>query len=115
MAKIILAEDETVTAILFKKKLERMNHEILAIAKSSQEVIDLAALYNPDIIFMDINLKFRSDGILACKEIKARNDSIKVVFLSAYEEFMFEKELQDCCYDGFIDKYLFEFKVREYL
>lgn len=115
MANILLAEDEKITAALFQRQLARMGHTVMAVAGSCEEVIALTDSLKPDVVLMDMNLKYRTGGIDACNSIKKTNKKIKVIFVSAYEEFMFEDELKCCPYDGFIDKYLFEYKIAEIL
>jgi len=115
MANILLAEDERVTVALFERYLIRMGHTVVGIADSVEQVLIQARQHKPDYILMDINLKYRTAGIEACKAVKKEHPDIKVIFVSAYEEFMFENELKDCVYEAFVDKYLFEFKIEELL
>jgi CheY-like chemotaxis protein len=108
--KMIIAEDEYITAELFKTQIERLGHEVLAITHSGEETVVKVKELEPEVVFMDISMEYRTDGLDACKKIKAYNKNIKIFFLTAYQKDMFKDELNDILFDGFIDK--FEFKAR---
>jgi len=110
---VIIAEDEILTAMLIKSKVERLGHNVIALAHSGEEVYNQAFILKPDIILMDISMEHRTAGIEACEKIKKINIKIKIIFLSAYEKNMFEDRLKDLNYDGFIDKLEFQTKLEE--
>lgn len=106
--RVLIAEDEYIAAILFKNQIESLGHEVVAITHSGDETFLTAKEKKPDIIFMDISMDKRTDGISACKKIKDMDSSIKIYFLTAYNKDIFHDQLKDIPYEGFIDK--FEFK-----
>ncbi len=109
--KVIIAEDEYITAELFKTQVELLGHEVLAITHSGEETILKVKENKPDVIFMDISMEHRTDGIETCKKIKKLYNDVKVYFLTAYQKDMFNNELKDVDYDGFIDKFEFKLKI----
>ncbi len=83
MTKILIVEDETVSALLFKKILEMEGHSVCGIAASGPEAIELASLHQPDYILMDVRLTGPMSGIEAAMEIVKKQDS-KIIILSGY-------------------------------
>jgi len=83
--KVLVVEDEAVTAMDIKARLEELGYSVLAIANSGEEAISLAAKLKPDIVLMDVILKGNMDGTEAAKQISIRN-RIPIVFLTAYSD-----------------------------
>jgi len=113
--KVLIAEDEHITAILYKTIIERLGHEVVALAHTSEEAISKTCELRPNVAFLDINMEHRTAGIEACKYIKERCPEITVYFLTAYSKDTFEKELENVPYDGYIDKWNFMSTVEELL
>lgn len=82
-ASILIVEDEGILAIGLKKKLEKLGYNVLAIASSGEEAVELAAMYSPDLILMDIVLKGRMDGTEAADKILSTLE-VPVIYLTAY-------------------------------
>lgn len=81
--KILIVEDEAITALELKKKLVSWNYEIMDIVSSGENAIKRALQLKPDLILMDILLKGPMTGIDAALEIKNRID-IPIIYLTAY-------------------------------
>ncbi len=84
-ATILIVEDEGILAIGLKKKLERLGYNISAIASSGEEAIELAAMYGPDLILVDIVLKGDMDGIEAADKIHSTL-KVPIIYLTAYSD-----------------------------
>lgn len=82
--KIMLVEDEVIIRLYLKQILEQMDCVIIAETDSGEGAIHLADSTHPDAIIMDIRLKGTMDGIEAVQEIE-KNNSIPVIFTSAYQ------------------------------
>ncbi len=80
--KILIVEDDAVSALLLQKALEKNNHEILGVADSGEKALDLLTENHADIVMMDINLAGELDGITTTEIINEKYD-IPVVYLSA--------------------------------
>jgi signal transduction histidine kinase len=80
--KILIVEDDLVSALLLQKALEKNKHEILGIADSGENALELLTQNHADIVMMDINLAGELDGIKTTEIINEKYD-IPVVYLSA--------------------------------
>lgn len=80
--KILIVEDDSVSAILLQRALEKNNHLIIGVADSGEKALDLLAENYADIVMMDISLAGELDGIKTTEIINDKYD-IPVVYLSA--------------------------------
>ena len=83
--KILVVEDEFITAADLISNLEDMGFIVPASTDSGEDVIGLAQEHDPDLILMDINLKRQMDGITAADLVKKQLD-IPVVFLTGQSD-----------------------------
>lgn len=79
---ILIVEDDSVSALLLQRALEKNNHHILGVADSGEKALDLLEESHADIVMMDINLAGELDGITTTEIINEKFD-IPVVYLSA--------------------------------
>jgi signal transduction histidine kinase/DNA-binding response OmpR family regulator len=82
---ILVVDDEIIIARDLEARLQSMDFEVVAIASTGAEAIDLAAEYLPDLILMDIVLKGNMDGIEAAAEIRKRFHC-PVIYVTAYTD-----------------------------
>ncbi|WP_209331908.1 hybrid sensor histidine kinase/response regulator [Lunatimonas salinarum] len=80
--KILITEDDTVSALLLKKALEKNHHEIIGMADSGEMALEILESTRADIVMMDINLSGKLDGIKTTEIINERFN-IPVVYLTA--------------------------------
>jgi signal transduction histidine kinase len=80
--KILITEDDTVSALLLKKALEKNHHEIIGMADSGEMALEILENNLADIVMMDINLSGKLDGIKTTEIINERYN-IPVVYLTA--------------------------------
>lgn len=80
--KILITEDDTVSALLLKKALEKNHHEIIGMADSGETALEILEDKKADIVMMDINLAGKLDGIKTT-EIINEKFKIPVVYLTA--------------------------------
>jgi PAS domain S-box-containing protein len=83
--KILVVEDEGLTAMEIQRKLKTWGYDVPSFAFSRKEAVQKAKEIKPDLILMDIMLKGKGDGIDAAKEIKSFRD-IPVIYLTAYDD-----------------------------
>ena len=62
MARVLIAEDETIIRMDLAEMLERAGFEVVAQARDGIEAVDLAASEQPDIAVLDVKMP-RLDGI----------------------------------------------------
>ncbi len=84
-AKILIVEDEMVTAEDLRSTLIRMNYEPVAVVPSGELAVKKAEQLKPDLVLMDIKLKGELDGIQAAKIIHG-NFGIPVIYLTAFAD-----------------------------
>ncbi|MFO7444913.1 MAG: response regulator [Ignavibacteriaceae bacterium] len=81
--KVVLAEDELITALDIKQHLKReFNAEVITTNKGG-DIAPLTIDHKPDIIISDIKLIDNTNGIDAVKKLKKEYD-VPVIFVSAY-------------------------------
>lgn len=80
--KILIVEDDSVSALLLQRALEKNNHDIIGIADSGEKALDILEENIADIVMMDINLAGELDGIKTTEIVNEKYD-IPVVYLSA--------------------------------
>ncbi len=83
--KVLIAEDDNITALQIKKKLLSWNFQVIGIASSGDEAVEMALNTLPDVILMDIILKGNMDGISAAKII-LQNLEVPIIYLTAYAD-----------------------------
>ncbi len=83
--KILIVEDEAVTALDIQQSLRRKGYEVAGIAGSAEEALAEARAHRPDLVLMDIRLKGDPDGISAAEQIHKESDAA-IVFLTAYAD-----------------------------
>jgi PAS domain S-box-containing protein len=84
-AKILIVEDETITALYIQECLENLGYEVLDTAGTGYDAIDIAESLNPDLVLMDIKLTGEMDGIETASIIYNRFN-IPIVYLTAFSD-----------------------------
>ena len=79
--KIIVVEDEAITALNLKMDLEDLGYEVLETIDTGSEAVEKSEELFPDMVLMDINLKGDMDGIEASRQISEMG--IPIIFLTA--------------------------------
>jgi signal transduction histidine kinase len=80
--KILIVEDDSVSALLLQRALEKNAHQIIGNADSGEKALEILEENRADIVMMDINLAGELDGIKTTEIINEKYD-IPVVYLSA--------------------------------
>lgn len=88
--RILICEDEGLTALRLRKELGSLGYNIVGEAKDGREAISLAKKLRPDVILMDIKLP-KLDGIAATKRIMEDNPTT-IIILTAYSNDNFIEE-----------------------
>jgi CheY-like chemotaxis protein len=81
-ARIVLVEDESITALQLAKRLRSLGYQVVALASSGPRAIEYALARRPHVVLMDIHLQGSMDGIDAARHIQAAVP-IPVVYMSA--------------------------------
>ncbi len=83
--KILLVEDERIIAIDLQSRLEKLGFQVLELATTGEEAIEIAQRQKPDLVLMDVMLPGQIDGVAAAKSIGDQL-GIPIIFLSAYSD-----------------------------
>jgi len=84
--KVLLVDDQPLIIDGLKTILSTQeNIKIVSEATNGEEAIKKAEIYNPDIILMDIKMP-GIDGVNATKIILAKNNDIKILILTTFDD-----------------------------
>jgi AmiR/NasT family two-component response regulator len=82
--KIAVADDELDMRDYFQKILPILGHQVVAVAQTGRELVELCAKAHPDLVITDIKMP-DMDGIAAAALIY-RKEAIPVILVSAYHD-----------------------------
>jgi AmiR/NasT family two-component response regulator len=83
-ARVLICEDEGLTALRLKKALASLGYEVAGEARNGEEAVALAEQLKPDAILMDIRMP-KLDGIAATERIMSARPTA-IVMITAYSE-----------------------------
>jgi response regulator NasT len=83
-ARVLVCEDEGLTALRLQTSLKKLGYEVVGAAKDGEEAVELAERLRPDAILMDVRMP-RLDGITATEQIM-QNRPTAIVMITAYSE-----------------------------
>jgi PAS domain S-box-containing protein len=84
-ARILVVEDEGLSALSIKNCLEDMGYSVPCVAATGPEAIAKAADTEPDLVIMDVRLKGAMDGIEAAGLIR-KAFRIPIIYLTAFAD-----------------------------
>src|SRR4029078_3036580 len=82
--RILVAEDNDLGALTLEEQLKSQGYDVIAIARTGAEAIDLAARLSPDLIIMDIRMP-EVEGTEAAGRINAQRPTPNIM-LTAYTD-----------------------------
>lgn len=82
---ILIIEDEPLIAMDIEQIAESLGHQVVGIARTKDEAVQLFGEHKPHMVLADIQLADGSSGIDAVNEI-LDNSSIPVIFITAFPE-----------------------------
>ncbi len=92
--KVLVVEDEAITALCLKLDLEKAGVEVLELVSTGEKAIIVASEKSPSLILMDIRLAGDMDGIEASEKIIDQQPNIPIAFMTGYTtEFIKERAL----------------------
>lgn len=83
--RILVVEDENITALDIRRMLQRLGYVVPALAATGQAALRYAAEIQPDLVLMDIKLKGEMDGVAAAEQIRLQFN-IPVIYLTAFAD-----------------------------
>jgi len=85
MTRVMLVENEIVSAKSLEKMLLKLGYDIVSVVKSGEDVLEYVNNIHPDIILMDIELEGKIDGIEATAQVQAEVD-IPVIYITSFDD-----------------------------
>ena len=82
--RILVAEDNDLVALTLEEQLKGLGYDVIAIARTGTEAVDLAARLNPDLVIMDIRMP-EIEGTEAAARIN-QNQRTPIIMLTAYTD-----------------------------
>ncbi len=83
--KILIVEDERITAEDLEEVLKDLGYQVSAVVSSGEEAIREAERNRPDLVLMDIRIKGEMDGAETARLLRERWD-VPVVYLTAHAD-----------------------------
>jgi CheY-like chemotaxis protein len=83
--RILIVEDEIISAMALEKMLQKMGYEVVGIVTTGEEAIERSGQESPDIVAMDIRLAGKMDGIDAASRITAETGA-GIIFMTGYDD-----------------------------
>jgi two-component system, response regulator PdtaR len=83
--RILIVEDEIISAILYKRILKRLGYRVCGPATTGEEAIEFVDQEDPDLVLMDINLIGAMDGIEVAEVLSKKTDP-KIIFITGYSD-----------------------------
>ena len=80
--RILIVEDEAITALDEQECLEELGYEVVGIVDSGEDAIAKSGELRPDLVFMDITLATEMTGQEAAWQIREKFN-IPVIFVTA--------------------------------
>lgn len=80
---LLILEDDMIIAADISMHLTKMGYEVMGILARGEDAIKNIKENPPDLILVDINLKGKLDGIETVQQIRAINEHIGIIYLTA--------------------------------
>jgi CheY-like chemotaxis protein len=97
--------------LLLLQRLNALGYENCVMAKSGDEAVKIAEENRPGLVFMDITMPGKLDGIAAAREIRKRSDT-RIIFLTGDCNKDTLDQARELDPDGYILKPFSETKLR---
>ncbi len=85
ITKILIVEDNLITAKGIEKSLKDMGYTVVGIASNEAKTLELVSSESPALVLMDIKLKGGEDGVEIAQKVQSQFD-VPVIFLTAYTD-----------------------------
>jgi PAS domain S-box-containing protein len=82
---ILIVEDEAIIALQLSELLKKNGYQLAGMTANGEDAVMMAEKNPPDLIFMDIELMGKMDGIEAACRIHERAD-IPIIYLTAFSD-----------------------------
>ena len=101
--RILIVEDECIIALDLRMRLTRLGYQIVGMATTGHQAIELAEVHRPDVALMDIGLPDGMNGIQAAAHLRAAF-GIPVVYMTAYSSAATRQDAETTAPLGYLTK-----------
>jgi len=108
--RILIVEDEKIISEDLKLYIISFGYEVVEIATTCDEAIQMAKDFIPDLVLMDIKLEGNCTGLDAAKEIYQKLH-IPIIFVTAYSDDNFLEKATESVPYGYLIKPIEESKL----
>ncbi len=93
MTKVMIVDDEKYVRMGIKNETDwsLIGCEVVGEASNGEEALEIAAETRPDLVISDIRMP-RMDGLTLAEKLLERYPDVKVIFLTAYDEFEYARK-----------------------
>jgi two-component system, response regulator PdtaR len=109
--RVLIVEDEFFISLDTQNLLESIGHDVVGIAVTAEEAVQIAARERPDVVLMDIRLIGPRDGVAAAAEIRS-SFGIASIFVTANTDAETQARALATAPLGFLAKPLTEYRLR---
>ena len=90
MYRVLLVDDESIFLEFMQTVCDWKSHqcEIIGCAEDGRKALEMISSEKPDIAFVDVNIPLM-DGLEVCRIVKERDLPVKLVIVTAHDEFRF--------------------------
>ena len=103
MAKVMIVEDEAITAMSIRLKLRSLGYEVCELLSSGEDVLKNMETDKPDLIIMDVGLSGKMNGIQTARKIRLCS-TVPIVFITGYFDGELAKEVNKVSASWFLQK-----------
>lgn len=103
MSKVLIVEDEGITAMTLRIMLEEMGHMVVGIAPKGKVALEIIEKHHPDVVLMDIVLQNDLRGIDTTRIINERHGT-KVIYMTSHTDEGTLEEARQTEHKGFLFK-----------
>lgn len=114
MKKILIVEDERIIAMDIQLTLESLGYEVIGISDNGKDAIETAENHHPDLIFMDIKINGKLDGIDTAKKILQQDNPV-IIFCTSFSDENTKKRANVIDYSAYIKKPFSNYQIKQLL
>lgn len=92
MSRVLVADDAPMMEGFLQEALKSAGHELVGVARTGKQAVDLFGKLKPDLVTMDLNMP-ELDGAGALKQILSIDPSAKVIIITAMNHPLLREEL----------------------
>lgn len=88
---VVVEDDRIIRRAIANSDWSAVDAEVVGDAADGEQALEVVAQTNPHLIVTDINMPFM-DGITFAKKVRELNPTVRIIFLSGYDDFEYVRE-----------------------